>query len=184
MKLLRVKIYALFLLITCAGHTQSKETYFTIDPTLTPNAEFIIFSYEGDLWKIPASGGDAYRLTAMQGEETNPSVSPNGKWLAFSSNQFGNNDVYMMPLSGGDITQLTFHESADNVTSWSWDNSKIYFTSGRTNRLTTYSVHRNGVTPVRLFDHFFNTVHNVVENPVTDEIYFNESCTKIRASLF
>ncbi len=175
MKLIRVKIYVLFLLITCAGHSQSKETYFTIEPTLTPNAEFIIFSYEGDLWKVPASGGDAYRLTAMQGEETNPSVSPNGKWLAFSSNQFGNNDVYIMPLNGGDITQLTFHESADNVTSWSWDNSKIYFTSGRTNRLTTYSVHRNGGTPTRLFDHFFNTVHNVVENPVTDEIYFNES---------
>jgi tricorn protease len=111
----------------------------------------------------------------MQGEETNPSVSPDGKWLAFSSNQYGNNDVYVMPLNGGEITQLTFNESPDNVSSWSWDNSKIYFESSRDNNLTTYSIERDGGTPKRLFKHFFNTVHNVVENPINDEIYFNES---------
>ncbi|MDD3722409.1 MAG: S41 family peptidase [Lutibacter sp.] len=154
---------------------QSNETYFTLSPTLTPNGEFIIFNYEGDLWKVPTIGGNAFRLTAMEGNETNPSVSPDGKWLAFSSNQFGNDDVYVMPLNGGEITQLTFHESNDNVSSWSWDNSKIYFTSGRLNSITTYSVNINGGTPKRLFGHFFNTIHNVVENPLNDEIYFNET---------
>ena len=114
-------------LITYFIQAQSGETYFTLNPTLTPNAEYIIFSYEGDLWKVPAMGGNAFRLTAMEGNETGPSVSPDGKWLAFSSNQFGNDDVYVMPLSGGEIIQLTFHESDDYVSSWSWDNSKIYF---------------------------------------------------------
>ncbi|MGV8946988.1 MAG: S41 family peptidase [Lutibacter sp.] len=164
---------ASFFTIIC--NAQSNNTYFTLNPTLTPNAEFIIFSFEGDLWKVPTIGGDANRLTAMEGNESNPSVSPDGKWLAFSSNQFGNNDVYMMPLDGGETTQLTFHESDDNVTSWSWDNSKIYFTSGRYNNIATYSVNIKGGTPERLFEHFFNTVHNVVENPLNDEIYFNES---------
>lgn len=162
-------------LITYLVQAQSGETYFTLNPTLTPSAEYIIFSYEGDLWKVPTMGGNAFRLTAMEGNETGPSVSPDGKWLAFSSNQFGNDDVYVMPLSGGEIIQLTFHESDDNVSSWSWDNSKIYFTSNRFNSITTYSVKRNGSTPERLFEHFFNTVHNVVEHPLTDEIYFNES---------
>ncbi|OGS71236.1 MAG: peptidase S41 [Flavobacteria bacterium RIFCSPLOWO2_12_FULL_35_11] len=162
-------------LITYLVQAQSGETYFTLNPTLTPNAEYIIFSYEGDLWKVPTMGGNSFRLTAMEGNETGPSVSPDGKWLAFSSNQFGNDDVYMMPLSGGEIIQLTFHESDDNVSSWSWDNSKIYFTSNRFNSITTYSVNINRSTPERLFEHFFNTVHNVVEHPLTDEIYFNES---------
>lgn len=162
-------------LITYLVQAQSGETYFTLNPTLTPSAEYIIFSYEGDLWKVPAMGGNAFRLTAMEGNETGPSVSPDGKWLAFSSNQFGNDDVYVMPLSGGEIIQLTFHESDDYVSSWSWDNSKIYFTSNRFNSITSYSVKRNGSTPERLFEHFFNTVHNVVEHPLTDEIYFNES---------
>ncbi len=162
-------------LLTCLVQAQSEETYFTLNPTLTPNAESIIFSYEGDLWKVPTMGGNAFRLTAMEGNETGPSVSPDGKWLAFSSNQFGNDDVYVMPLNGGEITQLTFHESDDNVSSWSWDNAKIYFTSNRFNSITTYSVDINGSTPERLFEHFFNTIHNVVEHPLNDEIYFNES---------
>ena len=108
----------------------------------------------------------------MEGEETAPSVSPNGQWLAFSSNQYGNDDVYIMPINGGEITQLTFHESNDLVSSWSWDNKTIYFTSSRNNNIATYSVTIAGETPKRLFDHFFNTVHNVVENPLNDEILY------------
>jgi len=175
MKFTKSILGGLFLLTTLLSTAQSKGTFFTLNPTLTPNAEIIIFSYEGDLWKVATEGGNAYRLTAMQGSEDNPSVSPNGKWLAFSSNQFGNNDVYIMPLEGGEIKQLTFHESSDKVSSWSWDNSKIYFTSSRYNNVATYSVAIHGETPVRLFNQFFNTVHNVVENPLNDEIYFNES---------
>ncbi len=175
MKSLKVLLSVLFLLITFSNKAQSKETFFTLNPTLTPNAESIIFSFEGDLWKVATKGGNAHRLTAMQGNETNPSVSPDGKWLVFSSNQYGNNDVYIMPMEGGNITQLTFHQSGDNVSSWSWDSSKIYFTSSRLNSTTTYSINHNGGTPIRVFNHYFNTIHNVVEHPLNDEIYFNES---------
>ncbi|MBT8316202.1 MAG: peptidase S41 [Lutibacter sp.] len=175
MKFIKTIFSVLIFISTITGNSQSNKLFFTLNPTLTPNAQTIIFSFEGDLWSVATQGGDASRLTAMQGEETNPSVSPNGKWLAFSSNQYGNNDVYVMPLNGGEITQLTFNESPDNVSSWSWDNSKIYFESSRDNNLTTYSIERDGGTPKRLFKHFFNTVHNVVENPINDEIYFNES---------
>ena len=175
MKTLKNILTTLLLFVTLFGSAQTKKSFFTLNPTLTPNAEAIIFSYEGDLWKVNTNGGNAYRLTAMEGEETAPSVSPNGQWLAFSSNQYGNDDVYIMPINGGEITQLTFHESNDLVSSWSWDNKTIYFTSSRNNNIATYSVTIAGETPKRLFDHFFNTVHNVVENPLNDEIFFNES---------
>jgi tricorn protease len=175
MKFLKSLCSVIILCITFISYSQSKDTYFTLNPTLTPDAEFVIFSYDSDLWKVKTEGGNAQRITAMQGDETNPSVSPDGKWIAFSSNQFGNNDVYLMPINGGDIKQLTFHDGADVVSSWSWDSSKIYFTSGRYNSFTTYSVNKSGGTPQRLFNHYFNTIHNVVENPINDEIYFNES---------
>ncbi|MFD1292448.1 S41 family peptidase [Lutibacter holmesii] len=164
-----------FLNIFFNGKAQTTKTFFTLNPTLTPNAQTIIFSYEGDLWKVPTKGGNAYRITAMQGNETNPSVSPDGKWLAFSSTQYGNSDVYIMPLNGGNIQQLTFHESNDIVSSWSWDNNTIYFSSTRSNNVATFSIQKTGGTPTRLFNQFFNTVHNLVENPKTDELYFNES---------
>lgn len=175
MKNLSIKLLLLTLATPFLSLAQGSETYFTLDPVLTPDAQSIIFSFEGDLWKVPTSGGEALRLTAMQGEETKPSVSPDGQWLAFSSEQYGNSDVYVMPLKGGAVVQLTFHEAADEVEGWSWDSNEIYFTSNRYNRFTSYHVNRNGGTPARLFEHYFNTVHNVALHPTSNDIYFNES---------
>lgn len=175
MQSLKLIVNSFFSLFFLTVFSQNQSPYFTLDPTLTPDADFIIFSYEGDLWKVATTGGHALRLTAMQGDETHPSVSPDGKWLAFSSNQFGNNDVYIMPLNGGNIEQLTFHEGDDIVSSWSWDNNTVYFTSDRYNFITTYTIDRKGGTPKRLFGHFFNTVQNVVEDPAFHNIFFNES---------
>jgi tricorn protease len=163
------------LLFSVAIYSQSSNVHFTLRPTLTPDAQQVIFSYEGDLWSVSSNGGDAHRVTAMDGTESNPSVSPNGKWLAFSSNQYGNNDVYVMPLNGGEIKQLTFHQSGDVVSSWNWDSKTINFLSSRHNSMTNFTVNINGGTPKRTFDHYFNTVHNVVQHPKTKDIYFNES---------
>lgn len=166
---------AFILLSTVAIYSQKDTAFFTLKPTLTPDAAHVVFSYEGDLWKVSSDGGDAFRLTAMDGEETNPSISPDGKWLAFSSNQFGNYDIYIMPLSGGKIKQLTFHQASDMVSSWSWNSKNINFTSGRHNSMTNFTVSIKGGTPKRTFKHYFNTVHNVIEHPKTKDIYFNES---------
>ena len=66
---------------------------FTTSPSISPDASTIIFSYDSDLWKIAIDGGIATRLTGMDGNESLASISPDGKWLAFSSDQYGNNDV-------------------------------------------------------------------------------------------
>lgn len=153
--------------------SQTQPTFLS-NPTLTPDAQTIVFSYEGDLWKVPSAGGAATRLTAMRGNEIMPRVSPDGKWLAFSADQNGNMDVYIMPLEGGDIRQLTYHESSDEVDSWSWDGNFVYFTSGRANRFSSYKVERVGGTAHRIFPHFFNYIHNMVESP-TGELLFTDS---------
>lgn len=175
MKPLKTLLLLITILFNHYAFSQFKNAHFTLKPTLTPAGDKIIFSYDTDLWIVNTNGGNAQRITAMDGIETNPSVSPNGKWLAFSSNQYGNFDVYLMPLSGGEIKQLTFNDASDMVSSWSWDSKTIYFTSDRLNRITTYTVNINESTPKRLFNHYFNTIHNVAENPINKEIYFNES---------
>ena len=75
----------------------AQEVYFQMDPSISPDGQTIVFSYEGDLWKVMADGGEAQRLTAMDGEETLPRISPDGKWIAFSATQYGNKDVYLCP---------------------------------------------------------------------------------------
>ena len=172
------KLYTFF--ISCVAipawlHAQPQNSYFTAYPTLTPDGKTVIFSYEGDLWKSDLNSPSAVRLTAMQGQETNARISPDGQWLAFSSSQYGNNDVYVMPLAGGEIKQLTYHESFDEVDSWSWDSKTIYFTSGRYNQFGSYQVQRTGGTPVRLFEHYFNTTHGIAEHPQTGELFFNNT---------
>lgn len=171
----------LYLLLTyclLATHVwaQAKVAYFTSYPTLSPDGGTVIFSYEGDLWKLSLNQQPkiATRITAMQGFETRAKVSPDGKWLAFSSNQYGNTDVFLMPLQGGEIVQLTFYDSFDHVESWSWDSQWIYFSSNRYNQYSTYKVSVNGGTPQRVFDHFFHTVHNLFEHPTSGELFFNE----------
>ena len=174
MKKIYLLLFSIFILTNIAG-AQEHKVYFTSYPTLTPDGKTVIFSYEGDLWKADINNPAAVRLTAMQGEETNPRVSPDGKWLAFSSNQFGNNDVYVMSLNGGDIKQLTFHDANDVVDSWGWDSKTIYFTSSRYNQFSEYKVDKNGGTPVRLFGNYFNTIHGVFEHPKTGELFFSNT---------
>jgi tricorn protease len=153
---------------------QEAAPYFTSHPTLSPDGERVIFSYESDLWIVPSSGGQAVRLTAMDGMETRPEVSPDGQWVAFSSGQYGNMDVYVMPLEGGEIRQLTFHQAADEVEGWSWDSQTVYFTSNRENRFSTWQISAEGGTPNRLFSHYHNTDHNAAVHP-DGRIFFNTS---------
>src|SRR3546814_15864134 len=96
--------------------TQAQTTpTFISYPTLTPDGQTIVFSYAGDLWKVAPEGGQALRLTAMRGDEIAPRVSPDGQWLAFSPNPFGNHDVYMMPLAGAALRQPSPHATSDEV---------------------------------------------------------------------
>lgn len=149
-------------------------TYFAAYPSLSPDAQNIVFSYDGDIWKVPTKGGLASRITAMAGDEINPKISPDGKWLAFSSNQFGNYDVYIMSVNGGDIKQLTFNDGTDEVDNWAWDSKTIYFTSSRYNNYSSYKVGINGGTAVRLFDNYFNTTHNIAEAS-DGSLFFNDT---------
>ena len=153
---------------------QSTGAYFTTYPTLTPDGKTVIFSFEGDLWKADVQNPQAVRLTAMPGSEILAKVSPDGKWIAFTAYQFGNADVFLMPVEGGDIRQLTMHEAGDLMESWSWDSRSVYITSSREGTTTSYKVSIDGGTPVRMFSHYFNVIHNVVEHPSSGEIFFNE----------
>ncbi len=172
---MNLKIFAFFVLGFSFTAIKAQESYFLMDPTLSPDAKTIVFSYDSDLWSVPSSGGTAVRLTAMDGRETLSSISPDGKWLAFSATPYGNKDIFLMPLQGGNIQQLTFNDADDDMDSWSWDSSKLYFTSSRYNRYSGYEVKIDGGTPKRLFDNYFNTVSNIVVHPKTNEIFFNES---------
>lgn len=168
-------VFTLLSALTIAQLSAQEKVYFTSYPAFSPDAKTIYFSYDSDIWKVDANGGNASRVTALEGEETNPRVSPDGKWLAFSSNQYGNYDVYLMPINGGEIKQLTFHQAKDDVESWSWDSKTIYFTSNQNNNFGSFKIDIDGKTPQPLFTNYFNTTNGLVETPNGDYIFTNST---------
>src|ERR1039458_3652434 len=93
----------------------------------------VAFSYLGDLWIANENGSGVQRLTDNQARDVYPRFSPDGNWIAFSSNREGNYDVYVIPATGGKPRQLTFHSADDNVVNWTPDGKNIIFTSARGN---------------------------------------------------
>jgi len=83
----------------------------------------IAFVYGGDLWVAPASGGLATRLTAHPGVELFPKFSPDGKWIAFTGQYDGDEQVYVIPSTGGVPRQLTFYPARGPLPPrWGYDN--------------------------------------------------------------
>ena len=49
------------------------------------HGETVVFTAEGDLWKVPATGGVAQRMTSHPGMESHAAISPDGKSVAFTA---------------------------------------------------------------------------------------------------
>lgn len=154
-------IAAVFFLFTAYLNSQN-HPHFASQPALSPDGQSVYFVYDGDIWQSSVHGGEARRIVSMEGEEISPKPSPDGKHLAFSSNQYGNNDIYILHLQNGEINQLTTHQAPDVVKSWSPDSKTIYFTSNRYNTYGSYAVPAEGGTPITLFDTYFSTSDEIV----------------------
>jgi len=96
------------------------------------SATQIVFSYAGDIWVVPKSGGLAERLSSPRGEEIFPRFSPDGSQIAFSGNYDGNLDIYVVPAIGGLPRRLTYHGAADRLLEWYPDGNSLLFASTRT----------------------------------------------------
>ncbi|MGA8727449.1 MAG: S41 family peptidase [Terracidiphilus sp.] len=122
--------------IDCVAHAQTKLLRF---PDI--QGDKVVFTYAGDLWTSSTSGGMATRLTAHPGVEMFAKFSPDGKWIAFTGQYDGDEQVYVIPSTGGVPRQLTFYPARgplparwglDNqVYGWTPDGKSVVFRSLR-----------------------------------------------------
>ncbi|MBS1607015.1 MAG: PD40 domain-containing protein, partial [Bacteroidetes bacterium] len=114
MGLIRAFLQTLPLLIlTISLHAQ--QPLLLRQPAINRDGTLVAFSFQGDIWTVPATGGRATRLTIHEGYEGHPVFSPDGKQIAFSGARYGNNDIFVIPTEGGTPRRLTFQSGEDII---------------------------------------------------------------------
>ncbi|PNE26528.1 protease [Tannerella sp. oral taxon 808] len=142
--------------LLAAAHGQADEARLLRFPATNGNE--IVFSYAGDLYKVPATGGEARRLTAHPGYEMFPRYSPDGRTIAFTGQYDGNTEVYTIPADGGEPVRLTYTSTnaRDNlgdrmgpnniVMAWTTDGNRIVYRNRISDSFSgrLYTVSRDG----------------------------------------
>ncbi|SKB39200.1 C-terminal processing protease CtpA/Prc, contains a PDZ domain [Parapedobacter luteus] len=100
-------------------------------PAISPDGSTIAFTYKGDLYRVPASGGRATQLTFHSAHDFMPVWSKDGQKIAFASDRYGNFDVFVMAAEGGEASRLTYHSNDEFPYTFSADGSAILFGGNR-----------------------------------------------------
>jgi C-terminal processing protease CtpA/Prc/tricorn protease-like protein len=135
---------------------QAQNNLLLRQPAINKDGSVVAFSYQGDIWTVPSSGGKASRLTIHEAYEGNPVFSPDGTQIAFSGARFGNNDIFVMPTEGGMPKRLTFHSGSDNISSWTQAEKIVFSTNREFKQIErpneAYAISPKGGTEYRILD--------------------------------
>src|SRR5262249_23667488 len=78
-----------------------------VDYALAPNGQRTLFSARGDIFSVPTEHGATRDLTGTQGaDEDHPAWSPDGKWVAYTTDASGGQQVAVRPAGGGPERQI------------------------------------------------------------------------------
>ncbi len=99
-------------------------------PAVSPDGREVAFVSGGNIWAVPAEGGDAHILVAGAGDVNRPLYSPDGKQIAFTSTRTGNGDLYVFTLETAALRRVTFDDAAERLDAWSPDGKYLYYTTG------------------------------------------------------
>ncbi|MFZ1621076.1 S41 family peptidase [Dokdonella sp.] len=118
------------LLLLLCPYAVHAESIYARSPAL--HGDNLVFTAEGDLWRVALAGGTAQRLTSHAGEEIEASISADGRQVAFVAGYDASPEVYVMPLAGGSPKRLSFDGASVHVLGWTPDNEVLYSSSAVT----------------------------------------------------
>ena len=122
-----MKYYLLYLLALSLTLQAQDAPNWLRHAKISPDGSKIAFTYMGDLFTVPSTGGHATQLTYHAAHDYLATWSSDGKQLAFASNRYGNFDVFVMNASGGAATRLTFHSNDERPFAFDAGDSTVIF---------------------------------------------------------
>jgi TolB protein len=104
------------------------------DPDVSPDGKRLVFqstrhSHRPDLYIKTVDGVSVTQLTNDPADDVQPMFSPDGEYIAFSSNRSGNWDIWIMRTDGGNAIQVTQGEAHEIHPCWSPDGTQVAFCS-------------------------------------------------------
>lgn len=133
------------------------------DMTWSPDFSTIVFravqNITIDLYATDSRGQQRQQITGTGKNNHSPVFSPDGQWLAFTSERDGNPEIYVMNTSclhtkirckDADAIRLTNNAFVDDQAAWSPDSNHIVFQSNRDGDFEIYSMNSDGSHPTRL----------------------------------
>ncbi len=132
------------------GRYQFPELVSILSPAWVPDGRSIVFSGlslagYSDLYRLWLSDGRLERLTSDRYHDVDPTISPDGRWVVFSSDRTafgagGARNLFRLELATGEITYLTYGDWHDDTPRWSAERDRVYFTSDRDGTIQVYSI--------------------------------------------
>lgn len=166
----RSSFFAIALLASIGSATEVRRVQF---PAPSPDGKTLVFSWQGDLWKVSMSGGRAERLTVHPANDTYPRFTPDGQRIVFASNRFGNNDIFSIKVDGTDVRRITQESATEVPTGISPDGKYVYGHTTAFGRMDLFRVGINGGDLVRLTDHPLESEFSATVSPDGTKVYYN-----------
>lgn len=109
-------------LATASAMAQSDPLWMRF-PAISPDGKTVAFSYKGDIWTVPANGGQARQITTNPAYDAYPVWSPDSRQIAFASSREGSMDIYVVGRDGGTPRRVTTDSGDEYPLAWRNDST-------------------------------------------------------------
>ena len=146
-------------------------------PHVTPDEREVVYSAgaPANLWKAPLDGSTPPRQLTFEREAASfPSVSWDGKWIAYESQKANTTQIKVIGREGGRQEQLTDDDALNWSNSWAADNRRVAFAAFRDGVWNIWWVDRVTKQRKQITHHtaFGSFVRNPAWRPGTEEIVY------------